>query len=226
MKPWLKQQWCIPAVSGEFVWRMEDVLDLYAAPYDARRPTVCFDERPCQLSRDTRAPLPPKPGQPQRYDYEYKREGTCNLFMTFQPLAGWRKVQVTARRTKQDFAHCMKALVDEDFPDAEMIRVVLDNLNTHSPASLYEAFAPEEARRIAHKLEFHHTPKHGSWLNMAEVELAVLSDQCLDRRIPDRDTMQREVKAWEQTRNAQKATVQWRFTTTEARAKLTRLYPS
>jgi DDE superfamily endonuclease len=205
---------------------MEDVLDLYAAPYDARRPTVCFDERPCQLSRDTRASLPPKPGQPQRYDYEYKREGTCNLFMTFQPLAGWRKVQVTARRTKQDFAHCMKALVDEDFPDAEMIRVVLDNLNTHSPASLYEAFAPEEARRIAHKLEFHHTPKHGSWLNMAEVELAVLSDQCLDRRIPDRDTMQREVKAWEQTRNAQKATVQWRFTTTEARAKLTRLYPS
>ena len=205
---------------------MEDVLDLSAEPYDARRPSVCFDERPCQLSSDTRTPLPPKPGQPQRVDYAYKREGTCHLFRTFQPLGGWRKVQVTERRPTQDFAHWMNALVDEDFPEAEVIRVALDTLNTHSPARLYAAFAPAAARRLTRKLEFQHTPKHGSWLNMAEGERAVLSDQWLDRRIPARETMQREVTAWEQARNAQKATVPWRFTTPEARAKLKRLSPS
>lgn len=206
---------------------MEDVLDLYAEPFDENRPQVCFDERPCQLISDKYEPLAGEPGKPKRIDYEYKREGRCNLFVIFQPLAGWRKVKVTEQRTKQDFAQCMKELVDDHFPQAQLIRVVLDNLNTHSPASLYEAFEPEEARRISRKLEFHYTPKHGSWLNMAEVEIAVLSSQCLDnRRIGDTETMEREIKAWEQARNQQRATVRWQFSTVDARVKLGRLYPS
>ncbi len=204
---------------------MEDVLDVYAQPYDPSYPQVCFDERPCQLISEKRIPLPAEPGQPPRYDYEYKREGTCNLFAFFQPLEGWRHIKVTSQRTAQDFAYCMKELVDVFFPLAVLIRVVLDNLNTHTPAALYQTFPPEEARRILSKLEFHYTPKHGSWLNMVEIELSVLSRQCLNRRIPDLETMKRETAAWEKERNQQKATVNWRFTNQDARVKLERLYP-
>lgn len=205
---------------------MEEVLDLYAEPIDPRRPVVCFDECPYQLISETRRVVPAKPGRRERYDYEYKREGTRNLFMFFAPGHGWRHVKVTERRTAQDFADCMKDLVDIHFPDADVIRVVLDNLNTHSPATLYEAFEPAEARRIARKLEFHHTPKHGSWLNMAEVEFAVLSQQCLDRRIPSDVILTHEIAAWEAERNEQQAMVNWRFTLPHARVKLECLYPS
>jgi hypothetical protein len=205
---------------------MEDVLDLYAEPYDPRYPQVCFDEVPYQLVGETRTPLPMQPGKPQRYDYEYKRKGTCNLFVFFQPLAGWRHVKVTERRTKRDFAQCMKEMVDIHFPDAHKIRVVLDNLNTHTPAALYEAFDPAEARRLVQKLEFHYTPKHGSWLNMAEIEISVLTAQCLDRYIPDVTSLEREVTAWQNERNTQKASVDWRFTTIKARDKLKHLYPA
>lgn len=186
---------------------MEDVLDLYAEPYQPWLPVVCFDERPCMLRGDTRECVPMKPSQPARYDYEYERHGSCNLFIFFQPQAGWRYSKVTAHRKKADFAECMRELVDIHFPFAQRIRVVLDNLNIHSPSSLYEAFPPEEARRILSKLEFHYTPKHASWLNMVEIELAVLVNQCLKRRIPDMDTLAREVTAWGQARNAQKATI-------------------
>jgi hypothetical protein len=205
---------------------MEDVLDLYAEDFDPLRPVVCFDELPYQLVAETRLPLPMQPGKPIRYDYEYRRNGTCNLFMFFQPLAGWRHVEVTEQRTKQDFAHQMKDLVDVHFPEVEVIRVVLDNLNTHSPAALYEVFEPQEARRIVRKLEFHYTPKHGSWLNMAEIEISVLDRQCLDRRLAEVRMVRSEVVAWETLRNDQTATVDWRFTTTKARSKLEFLYPS
>jgi hypothetical protein len=213
-------------VSAEFGAAMEDVLDLYEEPYDPRRPKVNFDETSKQLIRETREPLPVEPGQAARYDYEYERNGTRNLFMFMEPPAGWRHIAVTERRTRQDFAHQMQWLVDARYPEAEMIRVVMDNLNTHKPASLYEAFAPAEARRLLKKLEFHYTPKHGSWLNMAEIELSILSRQCLDRRIPDEAMLRREITAYEDTRNAATATIAWRFTTTEAREKLHRLYPS
>ena len=205
---------------------MEDVLDLYAEPPDPKRPRVCFDEVPYQLVGETRAPLPAAPGQPARYDYEYQRNGTANLFVAVQPEAGWRHVDVTDRRTKPDFAHQMRALVDEHFPDADVVRIVLDNLNTHTPAALYETFPPEEARRIVSKLEFHYTPTHGSWLNMAEIENGVLSRQCLERRLPDAATLRHEVAAWQARRNAARATIAWRFTTPDARTKLARLYPS
>lgn len=205
---------------------MEDVLDLYAEPYDPKRPKVNFDESSKQLLADTRAPLPAHPGQPQRYDYTYERHGTRNLFLVVEPQAGWRHITVTERRTKVDFAHQMQWLVDERYPEAEVIRVVLDNLNTHKPASLYEAFAPAEARRIAKKLEFHYTPKHGSWLNMAEIEFSILARQCLDRRIPDEATLTQEVLAHQERRNAQQATIDWRFSVEDARHKLQRLYPS
>jgi hypothetical protein len=198
----LKKAWCLPTVSAEFVWRMEDILDLYAEPYDARFPLVCFDERLYQLVSEVRQPLPAAPGYPGRYDYEYRREGTCNLFMCFEPLAGWRHVEVTDRRTAQDFARCMKDLVEVHFPQATVISVVLDNLNTHTPAALYATFAPAEACRILRKLDFHYTPKHGSWLNMAEIELAVVSSQCLDRRLGDRTTVRHAIAAWETARNA------------------------
>ena len=204
---------------------MEGVLDLYEEEYDPSRPKVCLDEMPYQLVGETRIPVPMQPGQPQRYDYEYKRNGTCNLFICFEPDVGWRHVEVTARRTALDFAQLVKWLVDERYPDAQLVRVVLDQLNTHKPASLYEAYAPEEARRILRKLEFHYTPKHGSWLNTAEIEWSVLTGQCLDRRIPDMETLKREVAAWEQSRNEQRARVDWRFTTADARTKLNRLYP-
>ena len=215
----------MPTVGADFVWRMEDVLDVYTTPYDPRRPQVCFDEHMVQLIGETRQPLPSKPGRPERFDYEYRRHGTRNLFLFFQPWLGWRHVRVTERRTKIDFAHCMQYLVDDLFPEADKVVVVLDNLNTHSPASLYEAFQPAEAKRILDRLEFHYTPKHGSWLNMVEIEIGVLCEQCLADRIPDEDTLCREIAAWEATRNGQQATVNWQFTSIDARNKLKRLYP-
>lgn len=205
---------------------MEDVLEVYTRPYDPKRPLVCMDETSKQLIGETRQPLPLRGGRPRRYDYEYTRKGVSNLFMLFEPLAGRRQVKATDRRTSRDWADLMRELVDEHYPQAEAITLVLDNLNTHTTASLYEAFAPEEARRIARRLELHHTPKHGSWLNMAEIELSVLSQQCLDRRIPDKATLEREVAAWEVERNRSGATVDWRFTTDDARIKLKKLYPS
>jgi hypothetical protein len=213
-------------VGAEFVWRMEDLLDLYAEPYDPARPVVGFDESSKQLVAETRVPLPMEPGHPERFDTEYARNGTANLFLFVQPRGGWRHVEVTERRTKDDFAHQMQALVDRHFPDAERIRLVLDNLNTHTPAALYETFPAAEARRILKKLEFHYTPVHGSWLNMAELEFSMLSRQCLGRRIPDRDTLTAEVAAWETARNEQRATITWQFTVDDARRKLHRLYPS
>jgi hypothetical protein len=204
---------------------MEDILDLYAEPYDPRYPLVCFDEKLYQLVSEVRQALPLRPGQPVRYDYEYRREGTCNLFMCFEPLQGWRHVQVTDRRTAQDFAYCMQELVDVHFPQATVISVVLDNLNTHTPAALYSTFPPAEACRLLRKLDFHYTPKHGSWLNMAEIEFAVVSTQCLDRRLGDQETVRRAIAAWQTCRNAEKATVDWRFTTAKARRTLKRIYP-
>lgn len=205
---------------------MENVLNLYHQAYDARYPLICFDESSKQLIAETRTPLPMRPGEVARYDYEYERQGVSNLFMFFEPLRAWRHVEVTRRRTKVDFAHCMKWLVDEVHPDAEVIRIILDNLNTHGPASLYEAFPPADARRLLDRLAFHYTPKHGSWLNMAEIELGVLARQCLDRRIADQETLTNEIAAWETCRNASKATVNWQFTTADARIKLKQLYPS
>ena len=226
LKPWVRQKWCIPTVIGaEFVWLMEDLLDLYAEPYRADYPVICFDEVPYQLVSETRNPLPLQPGKPARYDYEYQRAGTCNLFMFLEPLAGWRHVKVTERRTKQDFAVCMHELVEVHWREAHKVRVVLDNLNTHTPASLYARYPPEKARQLARKLEFHHTPKHSSWLNMAEVEISVLNGQCLDRRIGCREKLESEITAWESERNAGKATIDWRFTIPNARDKLKRLYP-
>jgi transposase len=222
----LKQQWCIPEVNGAFVACMEDVLDLYAEPYDARRPKVNFDETSRQLLADKQRPLGAASGKPSRFDYEYERKGTRNLFIHCEPQTGWRHVEVTERRTKHDFAQQMKWLVDERYPEAEVIRVILDNLNTHGPGSLYEAFEPAEARRLVEKLEFHYTPKHGSWLNMAEIELSILQRQCLNRRLADEETLKREVAAWEQQRNDAKETIDWRFSITDAREKLKRLYPT
>lgn len=204
---------------------MEDVLELYAEPYKPWQPVICFDERPCQLLADTRDPLPMRPGQPQRYDYEYERRGHCNLLIFCQPLAGWRHVKATQQRCKVDFAECMRELVDVHFPQAEVIRVVLDNLNTHTPAALYDAFSPAEARRILRKLHFHFTPKHGSWLNMAEIEISILSRQCLKQRVDSIETLQELASAWQQRRNAQEAKINWCFDVSRARTKLARLYP-
>ena len=205
---------------------MEDVLEVYHQPHDAKRALVCFDESSKQQVKETRTPLPAEPGQVEKYDYEYERNGTSNLFMMFAPLESWRKVKVTERRTMVDWAYCMRELVDVHFPEADKIVLVMDNLNTHKFASLYEAFAPKEARRIMEKLEIHYTPKHGSWLNMAEIELSVLSKQCLNRRIPDQPCLKHETSAWENKRNSAASTVNWRFTTADARIKLKRLYPS
>ena len=227
LKPWLKEQWVIPPkANAEFVCAMEDVLEVYQRPYDTKRPQVCLDEASKQLVAQTRTPLPAEPGQPQREDYEYERRGTANLFMLFEPLAGQRQVKVTQRRTAVDFANVLRDLVDVHYPDAERIVLVMDNLNTHKVASLYEAFEPAEARRLIEKLEIHYTPKHGSWLNMAETELSVLSRQCLDRRIPDRGTLVYEVAIWQDQRNEAVCKVHWQFTTADARVKLHRLYPS
>jgi len=218
------QEWCIPEVGAEFVAPMEDLLDLYAEPYDPARPVICFDESPKQLIGEVREPIPPQPGAPARQDTEYKRNGVRNLMMICEPKRGWRDVLIMQRRTKIDFAHAMRHIV-ECYPDAEVIRVVLDNLNTHKTASLYEAFQPEEARAIARKLEFHYTPKHGSWLNIAELELAVLSNMCLSQRIADEETLRREVEANVRERNANAIPVKWKFSTQDARRKLARLYP-
>ena len=205
---------------------MEDVLDVYHRPYDERRPLVCLDEASKQLVGEVVQPLPPEPGQPGRFDYEYVRNGTANLFMISEPLLGWRAVQVTERRTARDFAEVLRWLVEELHPGAEKVVLVMDNLNTHKLASLYEAFPPAQARRIAERLEIHHTPRHGSWLNVAEIELSVLARQCLDRRIDSAEELGREVAAWEDERNERAVEVRWRFTTADARIKLHRLYPS
>ena len=213
-------------MSGDFVATMEDVLDLYAEPYDPERPVVCFDETSTQLLADCREPLPAKPGRPRREDYEYLRAGTRNLFLACEPGAGWRHVAITKQRTMRDFAHQMRWLVDEAYPDVPVIRLVLDNLNTHRTASLYETLPPAEARRIAKRLEFHYTPKHGSWLNMAEIEFSVLARACLKGRNPDEDALQRNISAYEAERNAAGTTINWRFTAQDARAKMRRLYPA
>jgi hypothetical protein len=205
---------------------MEDTLEVYTRPHDETRPLVCLDETSKQLVAETRTPVPMRPGQPARYDYEYERNGTANLFMLFAPLEGWRHVKVTERRTAVDFAHVLKDLSDIHFSSADKIVLVQDNLNTHAPASLYEAFPPAEARRLVERFEWHYTPKHGSWLDMAESELAILSGQCLSRRIPDRATLQREVAAWVERRNTHHAKADWRFTAADARIKLKSLYPS
>jgi hypothetical protein len=215
-----------PQANAAFVYHLEDVLSVYQRPYDPRYPVVCFDETSKQLVTETQVPLPMESGQPERYDYEYERNGVRNLFMVVEPLAGWRHVAVTERRTKQDYAYQMKYLVDERYPDAEWVTVVQDQLNTHVPSALYETFEPQEAKRILDKLEFHYTPVHGSWLNMAETELSVLARQCLARRIPDVEGLQREILAWEEHRNTQLRTIDWQFTTDDARIKLKRLYPS
>lgn len=226
MKPWQKQAWCIPTVGAAFVACMEDVLDLYAEPYEVAVPTVCFDEVPVQLIGEKRAALPMRPGSPTRIDYEYIRHGTCNVFVLVDPVGGWRHLTVTAHRANADFAAQMRWLVDEGYPTALRIRVVLDNLSTHKPAALYETYPPAEARRILRKLEFHYTPIHGSWLNMAELELSVLARQCLDQRIPTTARLSQILASYETRRNAAKATITWQFTNEKARVKLHSLYPS
>jgi hypothetical protein len=205
---------------------MEDVLEVYTRPYDQCYPQVCFDEGGVQLRADTRPPLPLRPGRPARQDYEYERRGGANLFMINEPLRGWREVWVTERHTAVDVAHVLRRLVDEWYPEAERIVLVCDNLNVHSPASLYAAYPPDEARRLASKLEWHYTPKHASWLDMAELELSVLVRQCLARRWPDLNTLKREVAAWVHSRNSEQSTIDWRFTTADARIKLKHLYPA
>jgi transposase len=225
LKPWQRKMWCVPKVDAEYVARMEDVLDLYMEPPDERRPVVSFDETPTQLIGEARLPIPQAPGRPERIDYEYRRNGTANLFVFVDAHREWRHVKVTDQRTNIDFAYCMRDLVDCHYPKAERIRVVLDNLSTHRAKNLYEAFPPEEARRILRRLEFHYTPTHASWLNMVEIEISVLASQCLDRRIPDRPTLEREVAAWQKRRNAQGAGITWMFDAAAARRKLGKLYP-
>jgi DDE superfamily endonuclease len=222
----LKRYWVIPPEQdAEFVCAMEDVLEVYQRPYDPRRPQVCLDEASRQLVRETRTPMPAAPGRPATVDYEYERNGTANLFMMFEPLAGRRHVLVTERRTAKDYAHAIRYLLDDVYPEAEKVVLVQDNLNTHKLASLYDAFPPEEAARLRDRLEVHYTPKHGSWLDMAEIELGILQRQCLDRRLPDREMVAREVAAWQHDRNAAECRVNWRFTTAHARIRLRRLYP-
>lgn len=204
---------------------MEEVLDLYEEPYEEKRPVVCFDERPCQLLAEVREPLPMRPGLPERHDHEYERRGTAHVLMAFEPLSGWRRVEVAERRRGREFAESMRYLAEESYPEAEEIRVVLDNLSTHTAAAFYETFTPEMARRLARRISFIYTPVHGSWLNMVEVELSVLVRQCLKRRLPDIETLRREVEAWEAERNRLGASVEWRFATADARTKLRSLYP-
>jgi hypothetical protein len=227
LKPHLKRQWVIPPrKSAAFVWRMERVLDLYEEPYDPKRPVVCFDERPCQLIGDVRDPLPMKPGQLERFDSEYERGGVCWVFMSFELLTGWRELAVNERRRKEEFARWMRRLAEEHYPRAEKIRVVLDNLSTHTGAAFYENFSAEVARKLARRIEFVYTPVHGSWLNMVEVEISVLVRQCLKRRLPDEETLAREAKAWCEERNRVGTSVHWRFPKEDARVKLRSLYPS
>jgi transposase len=225
LKPWREKMWCIPAVNAEYVARMEDVLDLYAEPPDPRRPVVCFDETPRQLIGEARVPIQAQPGKPRRVDYEYIRHGTANVFLFVDVHRPWRHAKVTDHRSGIDFAACMRDLVDEHYPEADRIRVVLDNLSSHSAAALYQAFEPAEARRILGRLEFHFTPKHASWLNMVEIEIGVMVQQCLDRRIPEKTTLVAEVAAWQRRRNATQAAIRWLFTVDRAREKLARVYP-
>lgn len=225
LKPWREKMWCIPAVNAEYVARMEDVLDLYAEAPDPLHPVVCFDETPRQLIGEERVPIRAEPGKPTRVDYEYVRNGTANVFMFVDVNRPWRHAKVTDQRTCIDFAECMRDLVDEHYPEAEKIRVVLDNLSAHSAAALYQAFEPAEARRILSRLEFHFTPKHASWLNMVEIEIGVMVKQCLDRRIADKATLISEIAAWERRRNATKARINWMFTVDRARQKMGRVYP-
>lgn len=226
LKPWLKKMWCISAVGAEFIARMEDVLDLYAQKPNAKFPVVCFDETPRQLIGESRVPTLPKPGRPARFDYEYVRNGTANVFMFVDAHRPWRHAKVTDRRACSDFAECMRDLVDTHYPAAEKIRVVLDNLSTHTASALYETFEPAEARRILRRIEFHYTPKHASWLNMVEIEIGVMASQCLSRRIPTKEILIKEVKAWERARNRESARIKWLFTVERAREKLGRAYLS
>ncbi|MBO1350308.1 MAG: IS630 family transposase [Hormoscilla sp. GUM202] len=224
--PHLREYWVIPPEeNADFVAAMEDVLDIYQRPYDANVPVVCMDEQPVQLTKETRIPLPPEPGKPARYDYEYERNGTASIFMFCEPLSGKRTVEANEHRTMTDWAQQIKHLLDVDYPTAQKVILVCDNLNTHKPAALYKTFPPQEAKRLLNRLEIHHTPKHGSWLNMAEIELAALTRQCLDRRIEDLPTLQSELAAWKRARNATGKTISWQFTTADARIKLERLYP-
>ncbi len=215
-----------PQANAEFVYRMEDILDLYTQPYDAKRPVICLDETSRQLISEVRTPIPMQPGQPAKYDHQYRREGVCSLFMFFEPLTGWREVKVRARRTKKDWVQCLKEVVEEHFNDTVVVRVVQDNLNTHNPSAFYEIFDPAEAKQILDRLEFHYTPKHASWLNMVEIELSVLNRQCLKQRISTAQRLQEEVNAWASHRNEHCKTVDWHFTTTDARIRLKRLYPT
>ena len=225
LKPWQKTMWCIPKVDGTYVARMEDVLDLYAEQADPKRPVVCFDESPTQLIGEVRAPIPAEPAQSERYDSEYKRNGTANLFVFLDAHQPWRHVKVTDHRTASDFAHCMRDLADLHYAKADVIRVVLDNLSTHTAGALYETFTAEEAHRLLKRLEFHYTPKHASWLNMVEIEIGVLRGQCLDRRIAERHRLEAEIAAWQKQRNESGARIKWMFTTERARAKLAKAYP-
>ncbi len=225
LKPWRRDMWCIPEVNGTYVARMEDVLDLYAEEHDPKRPVVCFDESPQQLIGEVRQPIPAAPGQPERYDCEYRRNGTVNLFVFLDAHRSWRRVKVTEQRTSQDFAESMRDLVDLHYPQADVVRVVLDNLSTHSPGALYETFPAPEAHRIMRRLEFHFTPKHASWLNMVEIEIGVLRCQCIDRRIDQKDRLVAEIAEWESQRNLSGARIKWMFTTERARSKLARAYP-
>jgi transposase len=225
LKPWREKMWCIPRVNGEFVARMEDVLDLYAEKPDPNFPVVCFDESSIQMLGEVREPIAAGPGRPRRVDYEYRRHGTMILFVMVDAHQPWRRVMLSEQRTGLEFAFCMRDLVDRDYPHAHRIRVVLDNLSTHTPAALYQAFPASEARRILRRLEFHYTPKHASWLNMVEIEIGVLKDQCLDRRISDPQVLKAEIAAWECARNSAGARIRWMFTTEKARAKMGRAYP-
>jgi transposase len=225
LKPWRRDMWCIPHVDGTYVARMEDVLDLYAEDADPKHPVICFDESPTQLIGEVREPIPAAPGQPGRYDCEYRRNGTANLFVFLDAHRPWRHVKVTEHRTARDFAVCMRDLADIHYPNAELIRVVMDNLSTHNPGALYETFPAPEAHRILQRLQFHYTPKHASWLNMVEIEIGVLRGQCLDRRIGERETLITEIEAWHRQRNASGDRIKWKFTTQKARDKLARAYP-
>jgi transposase len=225
LKPWRKDMWCIPRVDADYVARMEDVLDLYAEAPDPKRPVVCFDESPTQLIGEVRQPIPAAPGRLERFDCEYRRNGTVNLFVFLDVHRPWRKVKVTERRAAEDFAACMRELSDVHYPEAERIRVVLDNLSTHSAGALYQTFPADEARRVLRRLEFHYVPKHASWLNMVEIEIGVLAGQCLDRRIESCEQLAAEIAAWEKQRNAAGARIKWMFTAEKARVKMGRAYP-
>lgn len=225
LKPWQEKMWCVPTINGEYVARMEDILELYAEKADPLRPVVCFDETPRQLIGEQRVPIRAAPGRPARVDYEYVRNGTANVFMFVDANRPWRHAKVTERRTCVDFAECMRELVDDHYPNARCIRVVLDNLTAHSAGALYQAFSPQEARRILERIEFHFTPKHASWLNMVEIEIGVMVKQCLARRIADKATLTSEIASWEQRRNAERAQIKWMFTVERARSKMGRAYP-